>query len=117
MLVEAKAVALSAELQLQRRFNRGDQDFAPEPNAVNVTIGLFTIIKLFRIVNLTVESRGFCIPEECEEISPLHPCEFFESLDFPMDIFAPPQRAEFLAGVSSNIPNRPRIDPPCGCEE
>jgi len=116
VLVEAKAVALNAELRYQRRRNVGAEDFSPEPNEVTVTIGLFTIIKIFRIVNLTVESRGFCIPEECEEISPLNPCEFFENLDFPMDIFAPPQRPEFLAGISGNIPSG-HHDKPCGCRE
>jgi hypothetical protein len=115
ILVEAKAVALSAELKYQRRRNCGPTDFSPEPNEVVVTIGLFTIIKLFRIVNLTVESRGFCIPEECEEISPLNPCEFFDSLDFPMDIFAPPQRPEFVAGISGNIPKNHHKD--CGCRD
>lgn len=38
----------------------------------------------------------FCIPKECENVSPLSPCDFFESLDFPMDVFAPPQKAEFF---------------------
>jgi len=115
ILVEAKAVALSAELKYQRRCSSGPADFAPSPNEVKVTIGLFTIIKLFRIVQLTVESRGFCIPPECEEVSPLNPCEFFENLDFPMDIFAPPQKPEFVAGISGNIPHG-RKDRPCGCE-
>ena len=113
ILVEAKAVALSARLRHcgRRRHHGGDHLGA---NAVDVTIGLFSIIKLFRIVNLTVESRGFCIPEECPEISPLNPCEFFDNLDFPMDIFAPPQKTEFLAGVSNNIP-RQKSDP-CDCD-
>ncbi len=112
--VEAKAIPLAAELRYPCKRVRND-DFAPEANEVVVTIGLFTIIKLYRIVDLTVESRGFCIPEECEEVSPLNPCEFFDSLDFPMDIFAPPQKREFLAGVSGNIPKK--NNEPCGCDE
>lgn len=117
ILVEAKAVALSAELKYQRRRSPIGSDVRPpEPNEVRVVIGLFTIIKLFRIVNLSVESRGFCIPEECEEISPLNPCEFFDSLDFPMDIFAPPQRPEFVAGLSGNIPNG-NNGRDCGCRD
>lgn len=117
ILVEAKAVELSAEIRYRRCGNRPDDDSALEPSSVDVTIGLFTIIKLFRIVNLTVQSRGFCIPPECEEISPLNPCDFFERLDFPMDIFAPPQRPEFLAGISGDIPRTPvDPDPPCGCD-
>jgi len=118
ILVEARAVALSAELRYARRRSGMEEDVAPTPNEVDVTIGLFTIIKLFRIVQLSVESKGFCIPPECEDVSPLNPCDFFENLDFPMDIFAPPQKPEFVAGISGNIPasgnggNRP-----CGCEE
>ena len=108
VLVESKAVALGAELVYQNRGcncncnHHGDDPL--EPTEVSVTIGLFTIIKLFRLVNLSVLSRGFCIPRECDDISPLNPCEFFDSLDFPMDIFAPPQKTEFLAGISGNIP-------------
>jgi hypothetical protein len=115
ILVEAKAVALDAVIKYAlRRVSRTDEDVYPEPSSVNVTIGLFTIIKLFRIVNLTVESRGFCIPEECTDVSPLDPCEFFEDLDFPMDAFAPPQRPEFLAGITNNIPHTERN---CGCKK
>lgn len=106
VLVESKAIPLGADLRYQNRCCRtvaGDEHL--EPAEVCVTIGLFTIVKLFRIANLSVLSRGFCIPKECNDISPLNPCEFFDSLDFPMDIFAPPQKAEFLAGISGNIPN------------
>lgn len=88
ILVEAKAVVLSAELRYQRRNTYGREDLSPEPNEVLVTIGLFTIIQLFRIVNLSVESRGFCIPSETEDISGVNACDFFDNLDFPMDIFA-----------------------------
>ena len=72
--------------------------------AVNVTIGLFGIIKLYRIVSLLVESKGFSIAPPCENILPPNPCEFFETLDFPMDVFSPPQKREFHAGISENIP-------------
>lgn len=110
VLVESKAISLGAELRYQNRQCCGG-DESVEAVDVNVTIGLFTIIKLFRLVNLSVLSRGFCIPKECEDVaSALNPCEFFDSLDFPMDIFAPPQRAEFLAGVSGNIPNNSNVE-------
>jgi len=110
VLVESKAIGLNAELRFQRRrphHVEGD-NFRREPNVVIVTIGLFTIIKVFRIVNLTVQSRGFCIPPEGGEVSPLNPCEFFDSLDFPMDSFAPPQKPEFFAGISGDIPRSVR---------
>lgn len=61
------------------------------PISVNVTIGLFAVVKLFRLSNMCVENHGDCIPEECSAVSPetLDPCAFFESLDFPTRLFAP----------------------------
>lgn len=111
ILVESKAIALAAELRYSNCCC-GEENTAQE---VIVTIGLFTIIKLFRLVNLVVESKGFCIPEECEDLSALSPCEFFDSLDFPLDIFAPPQKAEFAAGISSNIPASTSNNGNSGC--
>ncbi len=67
VLTESKAVPLAAELRYSNCCCcNGDSN--SEPSEVFITIGLFTIIKLFRIVNLTVQSRGFCIPDECEQI-------------------------------------------------
>ncbi|MFV0441321.1 MAG: hypothetical protein ACK5LV_08545 [Lachnospirales bacterium] len=118
-LVEAKAIALSSEIKHcgckpkkcgghhgggfdgDNGFNGG----VLSDSEVLVTIGLFTIIKIFRIVNLTVQSNGFCVPEEGDDISPLNPCDFFDSLDFPLDVFCPPQKPEFFAGISNNIPS------------
>lgn len=55
----------------------------------DVVIGLFTIIKLYRIVNMTVSSSGDCDIPECEPITG-DPCEFFNSLPFPFEDFDPP---------------------------
>ncbi len=111
--VESKAVALKTELV----YNGCCCDNNDAANYVVVSIGLFTIIKLFRLVNLLVESKGFCIPEECANTGNLNTCDYFESLDFPMDVFAPPQKKEFLAGISSNIPadTDNNTDDGCGC--
>jgi len=92
--VEAKAVGLDAKIHHHHGRHR----------EVHVTIGLFSILKLFRLVHLNVQSKGFCIPNECHDQGDINPCEYFTELDFPMDIFAPPQRKEFTAGVSENIP-------------
>jgi hypothetical protein len=100
VMVEAKALGLAAEI-LHKHHKRHHDD----PPIVAVTIGLFSIIKLFRLVSLQVESRGFVIPDPCGEIIPPNPCDMFEDLDFPMDSFAPPQRQEFTAGISGNIPS------------
>lgn len=113
--VESKAIALAADFVYPCQC---PADGDASPTAVRVTIGLFAIIKLFRIVNLLVESKGFCIPEEISDISSIDPCEFFDNLDFPMDSFAPPQKPEFVAGISSNIPaSKPSNDnDSCGCK-
>ena len=66
-------------------------------NEVLVTIGLFSVLKLFHLVPLNVKSEGFCIPDECEESEKINPCEYFADLDFPVDIFAPPQKKEFIS--------------------
>ncbi|MDR1689836.1 MAG: hypothetical protein LBS21_14710 [Clostridiales bacterium] len=109
IMVDAKAVSLSAELKYSRRRRIEGEEFCPpHPNEVLITIGLFSIIKLFRLVDLSVQSYGFCIPPECEELSPINPCEVFEKLDFPMDMFVPPQRKEFFEGISENIPHDKR---------
>jgi len=109
--VESKAVALDAEIKYCHNHcsfppnNVGnDNSQTSSSREVEVTIGIFSIIKLFRIVDLSVQSRGFAIPEECEETCTVDPCEYFDNLAFPMDIFAPPQKPEFLAGISGDIP-------------
>ncbi len=58
---------------------------------VYVSIGLFTIIKLERNVQLLIPAYDFCIPEkECVTSSPDDPCEIFANINFPVDEFFPP---------------------------
>lgn len=110
VLVEAKAVLLDAQLNGNKNVLNCDCcDGAIDD--INLTIGLFTIIKLFRLVNLLVESRGFCMPDECAEVSPLNPCEIFDSMEFPFDIFNPPQKDDIRE--EGEFP----IRRPCGEEE
>ncbi|WMI82115.1 hypothetical protein [Anaerotignum sp. MB30-C6] len=69
------------------------------PVAVNVTIGLFTIVKLFRTVNMMVESLGKCIPESCTSTaSSGDPCGDFESMCFPLDMFSPSDEHKSCCG-------------------
>ncbi len=120
IMTEAKGMALKAELKYScvKTSNKCLQN-VPDNNGqyvniasatmnvpveINVTIGLFSIVKLFRIVDLSVESRGFAIPKECENYCPLSPCNYFDNLSFPMDIFSPPEKQQFLSGISGNIP-------------
>lgn len=62
---------------------------------VLVTIGLFSIIKLVRFVQVLVPSFGFCKPPVCIEASREAPCELFETIEFPRDAFFPPQKDQF----------------------
>lgn len=102
---EGKAVGLLAELKYPNNCNCGcncgcgcgcscgcdnEDSVFGAPVAVNVTIGLFTIVKMFRTVNLLVHSMGNCVPEECScPTNQTDPCTFFDRLQFPMEIFAP----------------------------
>ncbi|WP_058486133.1 hypothetical protein [Defluviitalea phaphyphila] len=95
VLVEAKAMLLDAQLNNISNPIGCDCD-CEMLDDINLTVGLFTIIKLFRIVNLMVESKGFCIPNECVEISPVNPCDIFDNMEFPYDIFNPPQKDEVV---------------------
>ena len=92
VIVESKAIALNAKI-------RGTADY---PYKIEVSVGLFSIIKLLRMVSLEIESRGFQIPKECGEELPMDPCEIFSELDFPIESFYPPHKKDL---IQSNIPN------------
>ena len=56
-----------------------------------VTIGIFTIVRIERNVQLLVPSYDFCVPEkECVTTSD-NPCELFSRLEFPTEEFFPPR--------------------------
>lgn len=108
VVAEGKAVALAAELRYPSSccdpchhhgcdcgcnngmgFSNGDAAMGA-PVAVNVTIGLFTIVKLFRTVNMVVNSLGRCMPETCTSTATNNdPCGNFENIRFPLDMFSP----------------------------
>ena len=106
--IEAKGMSLGAEIVYNHHkacnSSKEGHHHHHHLKEVSVTIGLFSIVKLFRIVDLMVESRGFAIPKECENSGTIKPCDFFDQLSFPMDVFAPPQKPEFFAGISGDIP-------------
>ncbi len=71
------------------------------PRSVVVTIGLFSIIKLTRLVQLLIPAFDFCIPNrECVSATEENACELFDTIEFPFDQFFPPQIFDFpVAGV------------------
>ena len=64
--------------------------------SVVVTIGLFSIIKLTRMVQLLIPAFDFCIPtRECVSAREENACDLFDTIDFPFDQFFPPQIFDF----------------------
>lgn len=63
---------------------------------VVATIGLFSIIKLIRNVQLLIPAFDFCLPKKkCIAATDENPCELFETIEFPVDEFFPPQKSDF----------------------
>lgn len=63
---------------------------------VFVTLGIFTIVKMQRDVQLLIPAYDFCVPDkECVAASEDNPCELFETLNFPVDEFFPPTKCDF----------------------
>lgn len=64
-----------------------------------VSLGIFSIIKLERRVQLLVPSYDYCVPQkQCSNSSGNddRPCDLFDRIEFPMDEFYPPERRSFL---------------------
>nr|WP_294681068.1 hypothetical protein [uncultured Anaerotignum sp.] len=118
ILAEGKAVALNAELRFpacnscntcnpcnscgcEATQASGDAALGA-PIAVNVTVGLFTIVKLFRTVNIMVHSLGRCVPERCSaNAANSDPCKGFEDIRFPLDLFSPVAKPRSCCGFGT----------------
>lgn len=74
----------------------GDERHLVIKRQVVVTIGLFSIIKLARFVQLLIPAFDFCVPnKQCIAATDEDPCGLFDTIDFPIDEFFPPQKADF----------------------
>ncbi len=63
---------------------------------VVATIGLFSIIKLARFVQLLIPAFDFCVPnKQCVAATEEDACGLFDTIDFPVDEFFPPQKMDF----------------------
>lgn len=79
---------------------------------VLVTLGLFTIVKLERSVQLMIKAVDFCIPQkECCAAQESNPCDLFNTIRFPLDEFFPPARG----GNSSDFSECGLNTVSCGC--
>lgn len=78
---------------------------------VVVTLGLFSIIKLVRFVQLLLPAFDFCVPnKKCVASTDEDPCELFETIDFPVDEFFPPQKADFPGAAETENKMREEMD-------
>lgn len=69
---------------------------------VVATVGLFSIIKLARLVQLLIPAFDFCVPnKKCIASTDDDPCELFETIEFPTDEFFPPQKFEFPGAMDT----------------
>ncbi len=61
---------------------------------VEVTLGLFTIVQLQRMVQIMIPAYDFCVPDkECQ--SPTDdPCAVFQKIQFPTNEFFPPKMTD-----------------------
>lgn len=58
---------------------------------VLVTLGLFSIVKIERNVQMLIPAYDFCVPDKECTSSTGDPCELFKSLKFPTNEFFPPR--------------------------
>ena len=80
-----------------------------------VTLGLFSIIRLERNVQLLVPVYDFCVPDkECVGATEDNPCDLFDNINFPVDEFFPPNACSF----DNNTLSTPRETNQrnCGCK-
>lgn len=69
---------------------------------VLVSVGLFVIVKLVRLVQLLIPAFSFCVPNKtCIASTEDNPCELFDTIDFPVDEFFPPQLHDFPGAVEA----------------
>ncbi len=82
---------------------------------VYVTLGVFSIIRLERNVQLLVPVYDFCVPDkECVGATEDNPCDLFDNITFPVDEFFPPNACSF----DNNTLSTPREtnQRSCGCK-
>lgn len=103
----AEPIPLNAKIRgiLDKLFDERDNDgegnddtrcVDPLTKRVFVTVGIFTIIKLARFVQLLIPAFDFCFPmKECVASTEENPCELFETIEFPFNEFFPPQKDDF----------------------
>lgn len=78
----------------------GGELSAPVEKQVLVTLGIFTITRLQRNVQLLIPSYDFCVPRKECAVKTDDPCEVFSQIEFPTDSFFPPSPIDSDSGTS-----------------
>lgn len=85
---------------------------------VLVSVGIFSIIKLERRVQLLIPSYDYCLPnKECVGATDDSPCDLFDRIQFPVDEFFPPEKCAFV-DCNNPDPTAGAVVSPlkrCGC--
>ncbi len=84
----------------------GEELSCPEEKQVLVTLGIFTITRLQRNVQLLIPSYDFCVPRKECAVKTDDPCEVFSQIEFPTDSFFPPNPIDNDCGTET---------PHCSC--
>ena len=62
-----------------------------EARKVYTTLGQFTLVRLERDTQLLIPAYDYCVPgKDCADSDPDDPCTLFSRIDFPVDVFFPP---------------------------
>ncbi len=73
-----------------------------ERRVVLATIGLFSIVKLVRFTQLLIPAFDFCVPnKKCIAATDENPCDLFDTIEFPIDEFFPPQKFDFPGALDT----------------
>ncbi|MGI6777824.1 MAG: hypothetical protein ACOX7R_07330 [Acetivibrionales bacterium] len=81
---------------------RGGSNAAVADRRVVATVGLFSIIKLVRKVQVLLPAFNFCVPDkECIASTDENPCDLFDAIDFPVEEFFPPQIFDFPGALEA----------------
>lgn len=105
-----RGVAESLETDVSEEddiFESEEADRGFPTRRVVATVGLFSIIKLIRNVQLLIPAFNFCVPKkECVAATEENPCELFETIEFPVDEFFPPQKFDFPRALEEEMAMR-----------
>lgn len=95
-----------------------DEDEKCVNKRVVVSLGLFSITKLLRDVQLLIPAFDFCVPhKKCIASTDENPCEIFETLEFPIDEFFPPQKFDFPGALEHEKKLTEVFERDCNCCE